>query len=30
VLSEIDLDVPAGRTIALVGATGSGKTSSCR
>jgi ABC-type multidrug transport system fused ATPase/permease subunit len=27
VLSEIDLDVPAGRTIALVGATGSGKTS---
>jgi ATP-binding cassette subfamily B protein len=27
VLSEVDLDVPAGRTIALVGATGSGKTS---
>jgi ABC-type multidrug transport system fused ATPase/permease subunit len=27
VLSDIDLDVPAGRTIALVGATGSGKTS---
>jgi ATP-binding cassette subfamily B protein len=27
VLSGIDLDVPAGRTIALVGATGSGKTS---
>ena len=26
VLSEIDLDVPAGRTIAIVGATGSGKT----
>ncbi len=26
-LSGIDLDVPAGRTIALVGATGSGKTS---
>ena len=27
VLSNIDLDVPAGRTLALVGATGSGKTS---
>jgi ABC-type multidrug transport system fused ATPase/permease subunit len=27
VLSDIDLDVPAGRTIALVGATGAGKTS---
>ncbi len=27
VLTELDLDVPAGRTIALVGATGSGKTS---
>ena len=27
VLSDIDLDVAAGRTIALVGATGSGKTS---
>jgi len=27
VLNDIDLDVPAGRTIALVGATGSGKTS---
>jgi ATP-binding cassette subfamily B protein len=27
VLRDIDLDVPAGRTIALVGATGSGKTS---
>jgi ABC-type multidrug transport system fused ATPase/permease subunit len=27
VLHNIDLDVPAGRTIALVGATGSGKTS---
>jgi ABC-type multidrug transport system fused ATPase/permease subunit len=27
VLSDIDLNVPAGRTIALVGATGSGKTS---
>ena len=27
VLSDIDLDIPAGRTIALVGATGSGKTS---
>jgi ABC-type multidrug transport system fused ATPase/permease subunit len=27
VLKDIDLDVPAGRTIALVGATGSGKTS---
>jgi ABC-type multidrug transport system fused ATPase/permease subunit len=27
VLSGIDLDIPAGRTIALVGATGSGKTS---
>ncbi len=27
VLSSIDLDVPAGRTVALVGATGSGKTS---
>ncbi len=26
-LSDIDLDMPAGRTIALVGATGSGKTS---
>ena len=26
VLSEISLDVPAGRTVALVGATGSGKT----
>ena len=26
-LSEIDLDVPAGTTVALVGATGSGKTS---
>jgi ABC-type multidrug transport system fused ATPase/permease subunit len=27
VLSHVDLDVPAGRTVALVGATGSGKTS---
>jgi len=27
VLHDIDLDVPSGRTIALVGATGSGKTS---
>jgi ABC-type multidrug transport system fused ATPase/permease subunit len=27
VLCDIDLDIPAGRTIALVGATGSGKTS---
>jgi ABC-type multidrug transport system fused ATPase/permease subunit len=27
VLCDIDLDVPAGRTVALVGATGSGKTS---
>jgi ABC-type multidrug transport system fused ATPase/permease subunit len=27
VLADVDLDVPAGRTIALVGATGSGKTS---
>jgi ABC-type multidrug transport system fused ATPase/permease subunit len=27
VLSDIDLDVPAGTTVALVGATGSGKTS---
>jgi ATP-binding cassette subfamily B protein len=27
VLSDIDLDVPAGRTVAFVGATGSGKTS---
>ncbi len=27
VLSDVDLDVPAGQTIALVGATGSGKTS---
>jgi ABC-type multidrug transport system fused ATPase/permease subunit len=27
VLSDVDLDVPAGRTIALVGTTGSGKTS---
>jgi ABC-type multidrug transport system fused ATPase/permease subunit len=27
VLSDVELDVPAGRTIALVGATGSGKTS---
>ena len=27
VLHDVDLDVPAGRTIALVGATGSGKTS---
>jgi ATP-binding cassette subfamily B protein len=27
VLSDIDLDVPAGRTVALVGPTGSGKTS---
>lgn len=27
VLSDVDLDVPAGRTIALVGSTGSGKTS---
>ncbi len=27
VLHELDLDVPAGRTVALVGATGSGKTS---
>jgi ABC-type multidrug transport system fused ATPase/permease subunit len=27
VLSDVNLDVPAGRTIALVGATGSGKTS---
>ena len=26
-LRQVDLDVPAGRTIALVGATGSGKTS---
>ena len=25
--SDVDLDVPAGRTVALVGATGSGKTS---
>jgi ABC-type multidrug transport system fused ATPase/permease subunit len=27
VLCDVDLDVPAGRTVALVGATGSGKTS---
>ena len=27
VLRDIDLDVPSGRTVALVGATGSGKTS---
>jgi ATP-binding cassette subfamily B protein len=27
VLSDVDLDVPAGTTVALVGATGSGKTS---
>ncbi|HMD57862.1 MAG TPA: ABC transporter ATP-binding protein [Solirubrobacteraceae bacterium] len=27
VLSDVSLDVPAGRTVALVGATGSGKTS---
>jgi ABC-type multidrug transport system fused ATPase/permease subunit len=27
VLQDVDLDVPAGRTVALVGATGSGKTS---
>jgi ATP-binding cassette subfamily B protein len=27
VLRDVDLDVPAGRTVALVGATGSGKTS---
>ncbi len=27
VLSDVDLDVPAGRTVALVGPTGSGKTS---
>src|SRR5207244_10701196 len=27
VLEQVDLDVPAGRTVALVGATGSGKTS---
>lgn len=27
VLEDIDLDVPAGRTLAIVGATGSGKTS---
>ncbi|MGN6373477.1 MAG: ABC transporter ATP-binding protein [Solirubrobacteraceae bacterium] len=27
VLRELDLDVPAGRTVALVGGTGSGKTS---
>jgi ABC-type multidrug transport system fused ATPase/permease subunit len=27
VLSDVDLDIPAGRTVALVGATGSGKTS---
>jgi ABC-type multidrug transport system fused ATPase/permease subunit len=27
VLSDVDLNVPAGRTVALVGATGSGKTS---
>jgi ABC-type multidrug transport system fused ATPase/permease subunit len=27
VLEDVDLDVPAGRTVALVGATGSGKTS---
>ncbi len=27
VLSNVDLDVPAGRTVALVGTTGSGKTS---
>ena len=27
VLHDIDLDVPAGRTIALIGPTGSGKTS---
>ena len=26
-LDDVDLDVPAGRTVALVGATGSGKTS---
>jgi ABC-type multidrug transport system fused ATPase/permease subunit len=27
VLRDVDLDIPAGRTVALVGATGSGKTS---
>jgi ABC-type multidrug transport system fused ATPase/permease subunit len=27
VLSDVSLDIPAGRTVALVGATGSGKTS---
>ncbi len=27
VLSDVNLDIPAGRTVALVGATGSGKTS---
>jgi ATP-binding cassette subfamily B protein len=27
ILRDVDLDVPAGRTVALVGATGSGKTS---
>jgi ABC-type multidrug transport system fused ATPase/permease subunit len=27
ILDDVDLDVPAGRTVALVGATGSGKTS---
>jgi ATP-binding cassette subfamily B protein len=27
ILHDVDLDVPAGRTVALVGATGSGKTS---
>jgi ABC-type multidrug transport system fused ATPase/permease subunit len=27
VLEHVDLDIPAGRTVALVGATGSGKTS---
>ena len=27
VLSDVDLDIPAGTTVALVGATGSGKTS---
>ncbi len=27
VLSDVDLEIPAGRTVALVGATGSGKTS---
>ena len=27
VLEDVDLDIPAGRTVALVGATGSGKTS---